>query len=43
MDIIMKTRNLIGGETTISKCLTRIVVNIQKKLHETQKTHFPIK
>ena len=43
MDIIMKTRNLMGGETTISKCLTIIVVKRQTKLHETGKTHFPIK
>ena len=39
----MKTRNLMGGETTVSKCLTRIVVKIQTKLHETGKTRFPIK
>ena len=39
----MKNRNLMNGETTISKCLTRIVVKIQTKLHETGKTHFPIK
>ena len=39
----MKTQNLISGETTISKCLTRIVVKIQTKVHEIGKTHFPIK
>ena len=43
MDIIMKTRNLMSGETTISKCLTRIVVKIETKLHQSGKTHFPIK
>ena len=39
----MKTRNLMSGETTISKWLIRIVVKIQTKLHEIEKTHFPIK
>ena len=39
----MKNPNLMTGDITISKCLTKIIVKIQTKLDQTGKTHFPIK